>query len=197
VLDVLLIKCATADALVFVESSNTQGGGGSGASSVEARKPVVSAVTSGKSTTSAAAVIASALEATPQAQGPKTWEGLIAHIRQTRPLLASMLEHTHCGPMGELLEISVRPEESYYREQLTSKVYSEQLVTLGKEYLGHHVRVKVEIKESGESLAEKRTREHDARETAAKNAVNNHPIITEAKALFGGELGPIELVHKE
>ena len=45
----------------------------------------------------------------------------------------------------------------------------------------------------GESLASKKKRENENRERAAKEAAQNHPIIREARSLFGSELGPIEI----
>ena len=43
-------------------------------------------------------------------------------------------------------------------------------------------------------LYTKLKKEQKQREGIAKDAAKNHPMILEAKALFGGELGPIELV---
>lgn len=55
-------------------------------------------------------------------------------------------------------------------------------------------RVVVEVKETAEvSLAVRRENDYANRERIAKDAAANHPLIAEARALFGGELGPIEL----
>lgn len=43
-------------------------------------------------------------------------------------------------------------------------------------------------------MAEKKEREIKAREKLAVDTAMNDPIIREAKALFGAELGPIELL---
>ena len=45
---------------------------------------------------------------------------------------------------------------------------------------------------AGESQAQARDREARAREEAARRAVIQHPVVQEARALFGGELGPVE-----
>ena len=45
-----------------------------------------------------------------------------------------------------------------------------------------------------ESIAARREREHHERETSARQAAENHPVIREAQALFGGELSPIEIL---
>jgi DNA polymerase-3 subunit gamma/tau len=139
-----------------------------------------------------AAPVAELAPAAPQ--GPKSWEGFIAHVRKTRPLLASILEHGHCeSAVEQELLICYPPKEAYYREQLQSRIYSEQILTLSKEYFGKAVKIQIEVREGGESVAARREREQKEREQTARKAAQNHPMILEAKALFGGELGPIEL----
>jgi len=143
----------------------------------------------------AAPVVMASFQAPPSvAAGPKNWEGFISHVRKTRPLLASMLEHGHCASeLDQELMISYPPKDGYYREQLQSRVYSEQLLTLSKEYFGKAVKIQIEVREGGESVAGRRERELKDREQGARTKAQNHPMILEAKALFGGELGPIEL----
>lgn len=229
VLDVLLVKCATAEALAFVEDAGTsKPAGGSGQiqrAPVASATPTVTPATSpapGKISTasvsspSAIAAPQAALAAAPapaatsvsmtsttptvpKAEGPITWEGFIGHVRRSRPLLASILEHGSCThfPNGEsVLEISFKPEDSYFKEQLQSRVYSEQLTTMSKEFFGKPIRIKIDQRhEAGESLAARKEREAQEKEQQARDAVKSHPIISEARALFGGELGPIEVNH--
>ena len=121
-------------------------------------------------------------------------------MKKGRPLLASILEHGFCAALpteqDNRLLIQFAMTDAYFKEQLNSRAYSEQLANLTKEFFGRSVGIKVELKEQsekGESLAAKREREQREREMAAREAVKNHPIITEARALFGGELGPIEI----
>ncbi len=136
--------------------------------------------------------------------GPRNWEGFIDYIKQTRPLLASFLEHGSCqalpnpaDPAADLLIIAFRPEDGSFRDNLSKKVYSDQVNAMGKDYFQRSMRVQAEISAtmSGESLALARERQRTAREVAAREAAQNHPIIAEARALFGGELGPIELIE--
>jgi DNA polymerase III subunit gamma/tau len=241
VLDVLLVKCATAEALIYTDapeaspSSGRPSGGGSNRSSekapsqpmqVEAPKakfvvqaPVQVAPSQAGAIASAlilktgagtpaapkaaepvAAVAAPALSAA-SISGPRTWEGFIHFVRQTRPLLSSILEHgsitSSDADIGSELAIFYRPEESYYHKQLQNRSYTDQLLALTKDYFGKPVRLAVEIKEGGESVADRKERVLKEREDKARAAVHSHPIIQEAKSLFGGELGPIELVEKE
>jgi DNA polymerase-3 subunit gamma/tau len=235
VLDVLVVKCATAEALVYAGASpdagtpGATGGGGAGLAKPAApaaqtgSKPGAVRQTAASVAASAVApscsapaaeppravmnahaiaealerrVSASAAAQAPQgSQDPKTWEGFIAHVRQTRPLLASILEHGSCESpdLAQELSISYPSKDAYYREQLQSRIYSEQLLNLSKEYFGGQPRINIELKDGGESVAARREREQKEREQNAKAAAKNHPMILEAKALFGGELGPIEL----
>lgn len=236
VLDVLVVKCATAEALMFADSStstapqgNSPAGGGSArplptptASAVPAA-PAASRVTTPTPSRESAvapqphqasasitaprpsmpqpesAASAAAPAVAPKAPtGPTSWEGFIETVRKTRPLLASILEHGSCvalpdGSGEQLLQIAYQSKDSYFRDQLQSRVYNEQLLTLTKEYFGKTTRVQLEIREAGESLAEKKRRELEEKQKNAREAARNHPTILEAKALFGGELGPIEL----
>jgi len=50
----------------------------------------------------------------------------------------------------------------------------------------------IETREVVESVAQKREDAKQKKEADARSKVLSHPIITEAKNLFGGELGPIE-----
>jgi DNA polymerase-3 subunit gamma/tau len=260
VLDVLLVKCATAEALLFVDSGadsgaapGTDSGSNSGSgvetqsrtgSSLSSSRPVMSSALSSETRVpatiesankpSAAATIVAALKnnassgsataksateapaptpAPTQVQAPtpapnsgvsspalKNWEGFIEFVRKTRPLLASILEHGSGGEIVEAeqaLSIFYRPEESYYHKQLQNKTYADQVLALTKEYFGRPMRLLVEIREGGESLADRKERVLKERQEKARQAVQNHPIIQEAKSLFGGELGPIELTNSD
>ncbi len=133
--------------------------------------------------------------------GTDPWQGFIAHVRQMRPLLASILENG--SPLqgnfmptldGELV-LAFRPAESFYKDQLQARAYAEQLLALGREYFGQQVRFRIELQETGETLAEKKAKAKVSREEEARLAARNHPIIAEARSLFGGEIS--NLVIKE
>ena len=213
VLDVLLIKCATAEALVQINNSAAVTSTPAAPSVAKAASVVAPTTAKAVTQVSPASVVnpsPSAVQPTvalrsneslvPPSIGSSmvqgSWEGFIAHVRPTRPLLASMLEHGICESLptnDPKLTVCFRLEDAYFRDQLQSRVYAEQLGTLSKDYFQKHVQVVVELKDSGESVAVKRERERKDRETAARTAAQNHPIIAEARALFGGELGPIEI----
>ena len=221
VLDVLLIKCALAEALVTVDGASSSGGATLPPQKEKQTTPVAQKVTVQATastpppsqpaavappspvlpTTSAAA--APALTGQPATvSGPKSWEGFIQFVRSKRPFLATVLENSHCAHLpGEpaegietgLLLLQFSKDAQTHRAQLEGRNYSEQLVQLVRDYFGATSRVKLESRDQVESMAERRERERRERETAARDAAQHHPILAEAKALFGGELGPIEL----
>jgi DNA polymerase-3 subunit gamma/tau len=181
-LDVLVLRCCEADALISLDTLDTTG---SPALSV-APAPTVAPVP------------------TPSSNVVRTWEGLIEHVKRSRPILGTLLEHaasvalpeTH-APKSEL-KICYKPEESYRSEQLQSKLYSQQLAQLTQEYFGRPTVIEISLKHvTEESLAEKREKQRKLQQDRVTESARSHPIIREARALFGGELGPIELVEDE
>lgn len=207
VLDVLIIKCATADALVYVgenppshspsskPTSTSLAGAGQSKLHNSENNQTASSPTTNEPIASTQSPSPNS-EQKPDQKSQKTWEGLIDHTRKSRPLLASILEHaTYDGaPSNDKpLLIYFSPQESYFREQLQSRVYQEQLFSLTKDYFGNPVRIQIDIKEAGESLAAKRGRERTEKMNSIRNQAQNHPIILEAKALFGGEVSKLEI----
>lgn len=216
VLDILLVKCATAEALISVDGASASGGGSARGlatanAAVPSSKPVVSAtpVASAHITAQTTPVSGAANPKPvpkPEADSPSSeagkWEGLIAHVRKTRPLLASILENASSegltvadGP-APLLSLSFSPENAYFKEQLQSPAYSTQLSAFCQEYFGKPTRIALELKAGGESLAAKKKRDQETREKQTRESARNHPILMEARSLFGGELGPIEMVQE-
>lgn len=219
VLNILLIKCSTADALVSIEGKTspslpvtsvsqppTQGRDSKPTHSNPHTSTQPELTSEEKKPTTTSEPIHSEQRTNPtlvsQETPDKNWGSFVAFTRKTRPLLASMLEHaidseipsmSTSAPQDFCLCISFSPEESYFKEQLQAKVYQEQLTVLSREYFGRPVRLQVDFKSSGESFASKREREEKERVQSAQEKALNHPILLEAKSLFGGHLGPIEI----
>lgn len=187
-LNVLVIKCATAEALFSVDRP------ASTPTPTPSPQPIIPRVMPSPIEVAAAKIT----EPPSTTQKDKTWEGLVEHIKKSRPLLASILEHSSgtSAPLsaesGNLI-IYFAPEEAYFKEQLQSRIYQEQLRTLSKDYLGFSVRFQIESSSNGESVVARRERGQKERQDLIREQALHHPIITEAKSLFGGELGPIEL----
>lgn len=135
--------------------------------------------------------------------GPKSFEGFIAHVRSSRPAIANALENAVCDKFPTVSEpdfiVAFSPENAaLYHGLLTSNAALSEFQKFTLEYFGMVKRVLVEVKETGEvSLAERREKDYASREKIAKDAAANHPLIAEARALFGGELGPIELANPD
>lgn len=216
-LEVLVIKCAVAEGLVRVSEVGAEIGAKRGAELGEARpaasvQPVRSSIQSPQGTESIPS------RGTPPGGGgvvgnktvpsaPKTWEGLVAHLNRSRPLVASLLAHAIPSAWPEPgsktpLEIKFKPEDGFKAEQLKSRATEEALRTAAQEYLGYQVGLTVAIaavtQNSGaqESLASKKLKEVESKEAQARETVATHPIIQEAKSLFGGTLGPVEVARE-
>ena len=95
--------------------------------------------------------------------------------------------------LDRIFYIYFSPHEAHFKDQLQSKGYQAQLLQLSKDYFGSTVRLQVEFKEAGESLASRKQREQQERQVSIKDRAEHHPIIMEAKSLFGGKLGPINI----
>lgn len=202
VLDVLLIKCATAEALVSLNtipasaSPSPQKEVPAQAQPLPAQSVQAQVTQPVPPPTPESPVIETQKAPTPP--GEKSWVGFIQHIRRSRPLLASILEHSNDNRLPQsntehYLSIFFAPTDAYFKEQLQSRSYQEQLIHFAREYFGNSVRLQVELKEAGESLAARKEREERERIQSAKDTAQSHPIILEARSLFGGELGPIEI----
>lgn len=194
VLDILIIKCATAEALIYLNSQPQESG-------PDLQKPQA------EPPQGAPQSIKPAVTPTPALVLPaqkRSWEGLIEHVRKSRPLLASILEHaiqtqfpdslSSGEPKG--LAIHFSSEDAYFREQLQSRLYQEQLGHLAKEYFGRFIPIQIEmpeLNETGESLAARREREQKERLRSIQLKAQNHPIILEAKSLFSTDVSPIEI----
>lgn len=201
VLDVILIKCATAEALVSAEAMRDvpSVGPSSSGGTPKVSKPLITPTfaTAPESKISTASVPMAAPKAPP---AQISWENFILHVKQSRPLLASILDHGVCAKFpdsSDELCITFQPSNDYFHKQLQSRAYTEQLLVLTQQFFSRPIRIDLQLTEEGakqeESVASRRERETQEREKVARLAVEGHAVIREAKALFGGELGPIEL----
>jgi DNA polymerase III subunit gamma/tau len=196
VLDVLLIKCSTAETLIYLDQMPS-----TSSSSSQVPTPIQHAPSEPTSSPQAPVQASFEKKSLNDSLLKKSWLGFIDHVRKTRPLLASILEHSSTTEIPETtpstqqmsLTICFPPQEAYFKEQLQSRIYQEQLSSLSKDYFGSPVRLQIELKEAGESLAARKEREQREQRTMIREKAENHPIILEAKSLFGGELGPIDV----
>ncbi|MBS1963480.1 MAG: DNA polymerase III subunit gamma/tau [Bdellovibrionales bacterium] len=243
VLEVLIVKCASAETLVSIAgpTSGSAGGtapgngrptgtattGSAGTSRVAHTAPKVapeipastpaapgalpkasllftgSSPLAMKKTATPVSETISNLGASRAPAGPKSFEGFISHVRGSRPAIANALENAICDQFPTTIEqdfvVVFSPSNAdLYHGLLTSVAALSEFQKFTLEYFGVVKRVLVEVRETREtSLAEKREKEFANREKMAKDAAANHPIIAEARSLFGGELGPIEFDEGE
>jgi DNA polymerase-3 subunit gamma/tau len=208
VLDVLLIKCASAEALLSSDGGVAGSGAASGSGS--GTRPAAPVVAGPKASVVGAASTSklhhNAAAATPSASSApaKTFEGFIQHVRQSRQFLASVMEHLHPEALptaqDNKLHLVCVPAEAFYRDQLQNKQNLEPLLQFVREYFGASTQIRIEVAAENSPLASKETiaarKEREAREheQRSRDAAANHPVIREAQALFGGELSPIEVI---
>jgi len=125
------------------------------------------------------------------------WEGFVEKVRQSRPLFASVLEHsstnTMPSPSEKVLQIFFAPDQAYFREQLQSPLAQKELTQLATEYLGFETKIRIESSTGGSSLAEKKERDLQAKIASVEEKAKNHPVILEAQSLFASQIGPIQI----
>ncbi|MEN9722570.1 MAG: hypothetical protein RJB38_556 [Pseudomonadota bacterium] len=205
VLDVLLIKCSSSEALLASDGAPAE----RSPNPASVQRPTPSALGKSSATTSRSPGIPAQpiSQPVPTPSPSRSYEGFVEHVRQQRPLLASVLEHFHAEQLPSLhqhrLALVCLPHEGFYREQLINKSNAEPLFTFARDYFGAATQVAVEIAASdqtlgaSETIAARKARETREQEERSKQVAANHPVIREAKNLFGGELSPIEIRNPE
>ncbi len=209
VLDVLLIKSASAELLITVESLIPSAPSGDRSAQSLLAHPVSSSCMDFNPVTSQ----------DPDQQQSQTWEGLIEWIKKDRPLLASLLENAQYEKKDTeahgILSFSVGKE--YYRDQLQKRLYQEPFLKLSKEYLGYPILIQVSpekrseqpqlsdfsgppmiqvsssVQGTGESIVSRKERIQKETRQWIQEQAKNHPLIKETQSLFGGELSLIDI----
>jgi DNA polymerase-3 subunit gamma/tau len=157
------------------------------------KKTAMERATPDSSTTPASAPIGKGVD------GPRSYDRFISFVRKSRAAMANALENAVCESFpekeGDEFIVVFSPQNaSVYQALLSSLPAITEMQKLTYEYFGATKRLIIEVKDTGTlSIAERKERDRTDQEQYAKNAVLNHPVIAEARALFGGDLGPIEL----
>ncbi len=134
----------------------------------------------------------------PEPTGPgkvlsaEEWPPFVNSIKESDPLLASMLEHAVLQPgRPDILTLAV--QNAFYRSQLESDATCKRLATLAAERLGA---TRVEIVEGGSSQVtiasdrqERRTKEAMRRE----EVVREHPVTQAVLSTMGGEIADVQV----
>lgn len=189
VLDILLIKCAAAETLVYTDAPHQPLTSQKTSSSTE---PISTPPKKTPPEIASPSKPANSLET----KSEKDWGGFIHHVKTTRPLLASLLEQGIGQLSGQELTLYFPTKNPHHRDQLKSKNYQEPLLLLAREYFQIPIKIQIELKDNIESPAKLREKEKQEKEALIIQQAQSHPTILEAKSLFGGELGPIELQER-
>jgi DNA polymerase-3 subunit gamma/tau len=212
VLDVYLIKCSSAELLISISSASGNG-------SVSGRQPSTSTpATTTTATVKTAPTAQTTTAATLAPQKPialtspaavtletKSWEGFVHFVKSNRPFLGSLLEHANnlSIPTRESpdLKISFPSTDQYKKGQLETRDYQKQLTQMTQDYFwgansgitsGIEITLQSAQERPVESIAARKDREFKTEEHNARQTVENHPLIQEARSLFGAEIQSIE-----
>lgn len=131
---------------------------------------------------------------------------VLAAVKSHRPHLGSLLEYAtqlEWTPSSEpkkkgVLRVTFGPAQAAKVDQVRAKPYLDAFYLAAGEVLTGPFEIRIERDESaGESVGEKEEREREALLVSRRNSMITHPIIQEAKALFGAEPGPVELLDED
>ena len=128
--------------------------------------------------------------------GGDSWAGFVAFVKERKAGLSSLLEH------GRPLKVSAGaleigfPEGSYYLKTLREPDYTETLKGLAQIYFKAAPALKlIAVTDDGgkvpPSLVEKKSLEAADRKLKMQELATNHPLVTAALEVFGGELGEV------
>lgn len=144
VLDVLLIKMASSDELIRIDQALES-------DTVEAlpeKKTSLPPATNRSPLNSAPKTVAPTAAATPQktvidwsAAGVDLWKQAVQFVKSQKPLIGSVLEHLSFEKLEKqdthlAITLGYTKDSSFYKDQLQSRAYAEQLQTLVKAFSG-------------------------------------------------------------
>lgn len=126
-------------------------------------------------------------------QRERTWEDMIQSAFAQAPVVSVLLESAVRAelPTDQKRELNVyfKNEQSAIADQLKQKAFRESMNNFLVSYFGYPVVVNVSASETtGESIAERTKREEKNSYDLKLKAVHSHPVIQEAKSLFGADL---------
>ena len=135
------------------------------------------------------------------APGNKGWQGLVDQVKQSRPMLGSVLEHGR--PLNlepPRLEIGY-PKGSFMLEQFKDGESCQAIEELASVYFDHPVTLKVvtvDAQQAGspQSLVETRHAEETDRMRRLKEDALNHPALKAVQDVFEGEIKKVIPIDK-
>ena len=138
----------------------------------------------------------------PKRTGPRTWEGFIELCFDEKPVLAVTLESVVEWKLPDAgdpaFKLGFRERDKIKAEQIMQKVFRDQLTQTAEDYFELKVMPEVYFStHTGESVAEKTNRLQEEVKNQKMQAILNHEVVQEAKALFGAELTHVELLERD
>jgi DNA polymerase-3 subunit gamma/tau len=131
----------------------------------------------------------------------KGWQGLVEKVKQSRPMLGSVMEHGRLLKLEPpILEIGY-PKESFMISQLQEQEIRQDLETLATEYFGQPIKLRVaplDIKQQDAppSLVEARqTKETDRMRRLREDAME-HPALKSVQEVFDGKIKKVIPIDK-
>jgi DNA polymerase-3 subunit gamma/tau len=132
----------------------------------------------------------------------KGWQGLVEQVKQSRPMLGSVLEH------GRLLKLELPTIEigyakgSFMISQLQEQDISQDLEVLTSEYFGQPVKLRilaVDIEQQSAappSLVEEREAKETDRMRRLREDAMEHPALKSVQEIFKGEIKKVIPIDK-
>jgi DNA polymerase-3 subunit gamma/tau len=131
----------------------------------------------------------------------KGWQGLVEQVKQSRPMLGSVLEHGRLLKLEPpFLEVGY-PKDSFMISQLQEQDISQDLETLATEYFGEPIKLRVAPIEAGQpetppSLVETREAKETDRMRRLRDDAMEHPALKAVQDIFDGKVKKVIPIDK-
>jgi DNA polymerase-3 subunit gamma/tau len=131
----------------------------------------------------------------------KGWLGLVEQVKQSRPMLGSVLEHGRLLKLEPpILEIGYA-KESFMISQLQEREISQDLEVLATDYFGQSVKLRVtpidvEQQNTPPSLVEDRKAKETDRMRRLREDAMGHPALKSVQAIFDGKIKKVIPIDK-
>ncbi len=131
----------------------------------------------------------------------KGWQGLVDKVKQSRPMLGSVLEHGRPLKLEPpMLEVGY-PKGSFMTGQLQEDDIRHDLEVLATEYFGTTIKLKVstvdtKVKDAPKSLLETRQEEETDRMRRLREDAMEHPALKAVQEVFHGKIKKVIPIDK-
>ncbi len=131
----------------------------------------------------------------------KGWQGLVELVKQSRPMLGSVLEHGRPLKMEPpTLDVGY-PKNSFMISQLQEQDIRQDLEALATEYFGSKVKLKitpidVDHADSPKSLVETREEKETDRMRRLREDAIEHPALKSVQEIFNGKIKKVIPIDK-